>query len=128
LPVHSAHVGDEREVHYRWHPYFGQKIRIRRVEERATGRFLKVEGPSGIVVSMPGWMVDLVICAQLSVGGPQVDVAALSDLKRLVTSAAVSPNSQRDDGIAWEQVDEQARHARANLGQTDEPDIRASQG
>lgn len=27
-PVHSAHVGDEVEVYYRWHPYFGQRVSI----------------------------------------------------------------------------------------------------
>jgi hypothetical protein len=41
-PVHSAHVGDEVEVHYRWHPYFGQKVCIRRVEQRATGQYLQI--------------------------------------------------------------------------------------
>jgi hypothetical protein len=25
LPVHSAHVGQEQEVHYRYHPYFGAR-------------------------------------------------------------------------------------------------------
>ena len=40
-PVHSAHVGQELEVHYRWHPYFGCKVVIRRVAQRATGRFLE---------------------------------------------------------------------------------------
>lgn len=127
-PVHSAHVGEEREVHYLWHPYIGQKVWVRRVEERATGRFLKVEGPSGIVVSMPGWMVDPVACAEMRFGTPQVDVTALSDLKRLVTMVAASPNSQSDDGVVWEEVDEQARRARADRRQTDESDIRAPQG
>jgi hypothetical protein len=35
LSVHSAHVGQEVEVHYRWHPYFGSKVLIRQIEERA---------------------------------------------------------------------------------------------
>ena len=39
LPVHSAHVGQELEVHYRYHPYFGCKVLVRRVEQRATGQF-----------------------------------------------------------------------------------------
>ena len=43
-PVHSAHVGQELEVHYRWHPYFGSKVMVRRVEQRATGHFLEVSG------------------------------------------------------------------------------------
>jgi hypothetical protein len=70
------------EVHYRWHPYFGQKVAVRRVEQRATGQFLKVEGPRGIVVSMPGWMVDPSVCAAMEIGRPQVELCALFDRKR----------------------------------------------
>jgi hypothetical protein len=61
-PVHSAHVGQELEVYYRWHPYFGRKVLVRRVEQRATGQFLKVLGPADVVVSMAGWMLDPVVC------------------------------------------------------------------
>ena len=83
-PVHSAHVGQELEVHYRCHPYFGRKVLVRRVEQRATGQFLKVEGPTGIVVSIAGWMLDPVICAKMTIGTPRVDLAALIELKRLL--------------------------------------------
>jgi hypothetical protein len=128
LPVHSAHVGEEREVHYRWHPYFGRKVSIRRVEERATGQFLKVEGLPGIVVSIPGWMVDPLVCAEMSIGQPQVDVAALSELKRLVTPTAALAHSPRETGIVREEIDEAAQRACVGLGQADEPDVRAMQG
>ena len=46
--------GQELEVHYQWHPYFGSKVAVRRVEQRASGQFLKVLGPAGVVVSMAG--------------------------------------------------------------------------
>ncbi|TAA56490.1 hypothetical protein EXZ48_23165 [Shinella sp. JR1-6] len=124
LPAHSAHVGQELEVYYRWHPYFGRKVNVRRVEHRATGQFLKVLGPSGAVVSMAAWMLDPVVCAGMTSGAPQVDLPALSELKRLVTVVAAPPHSRRDDGFAREKVDEAARRARVELGQTDEPDIR----
>ena len=78
-PVHSAHVGEELEVHYRWHPYFGRKVGVRRVEQRATGRFLKVQGPAGIVVSIAGWMLDPVVCAGMTIGPPQVDLQRSSN-------------------------------------------------
>lgn len=82
-PVHSAHVGQEMEVHYRWHPYFGRKVRICRVEERATGRFLKIQGPSGVVVSIAAWMLDPVECAGMTMrrvadGFQDDDVLSLS--------------------------------------------------
>ncbi|WP_157949123.1 hypothetical protein, partial [Neorhizobium huautlense] len=87
FPVHSAHVGDEVEVHYRWHPYFGQKVVVRRVEERAIGQFLHVLGPPGVVVSIAGWMIDPVVCSGMTMGTPGVALAALIELNRLVTSA-----------------------------------------
>ena len=124
LPVHSAHVGQELEVYYRWHLYFGRKVNVRRIEHRATGQFLKVLGPSGAVVSMAVWMLDSVVCASMTSGAPQVDLLALSELKRLVTVVAAPPHSRRDDGFARERADEAARRARVELGQTDEPDIR----
>jgi excisionase family DNA binding protein len=71
--VHSAHVGQEFEVHYRWHPYFGCKVVVRRVEQRATGQFLKVQGPASVVVSIAGWMLDPVACAGMIMGAPHVD-------------------------------------------------------
>ena len=84
LPVHSAHVGQELEVHYRYHPYFGRKVLVHRMEQRATGQFLSVQGPAGIEVSIAGWMLEPVICAGMTIGAPRVDVAALVELERLL--------------------------------------------
>ena len=55
---------------------------MRRVEQRAIGGFLKVEGPSGVVVSIPGCLVNPLVCADMRIGQPQVDLAALADLIR----------------------------------------------
>ena len=100
---------------------------MRRVERRATGEFLKVEGSSGVVVSVPAWMIDLHVCAALKIGNPQVDLAALADLKRLVALTAPSANSPSETGIAREEADEEARCACADLWPADEPDIRAAE-
>jgi hypothetical protein len=88
-PVHSAHVGQELEVHYRWHPYFGRKVDVRRVEQRATGQFLKVQGAAGAVVSIAAWMLDPVVCAGMTMGALRVDLAALVELKRLLIGTAI---------------------------------------
>ena len=105
-PVHSAHVGQELEVHYRWHPYFGRKVCVRRVEQRATGQFLKVQGPAGIVVSIAGWMLDPVVCAGMTIGPPRVDLAALIELKRLLMGAAKPAHSRSDVAIVREEGNE----------------------
>jgi hypothetical protein len=88
------------EVHYRYHPYFGEKVLVRRVEERATGRFLKAQGPAGIVVSIAGWMLDPVICGAMTVGPPRVDLAALVELRRLLMGVSKPTHSRSDIGSA----------------------------
>ncbi|OCP18528.1 hypothetical protein BC361_32080 [Ensifer sp. LC54] len=60
------------EVHYRWHPYFGQTVCIRRVDQRATGIFFQVLGPVGIVVMIAGWMIDPVTYASMTRGAARV--------------------------------------------------------
>ena len=103
LPVHSAHVGQELEVHYRWHPYFGNKVGIRRVEQRATGQFLKVLGPAGVVVSIADWMLDPIVCAAMTMGAAGVDLAALVELERLLIAGANPADSWSDSAIVREE-------------------------
>jgi hypothetical protein len=86
------------EVHYRYHPYFGRKVLVRRVEQRATGQFLKVQGPAGIVVSIGGWMLDPVICAAMTLGPPRVDLAALIELRHVLMGVFKPTNSRSDVG------------------------------
>jgi len=123
--VHSAHVGDDLEVHYQWHPYFGRKVNVRRVDQRATGQSLRVRGPSGTVIVIAGWMVDPIVCARMISGPPQVNLTALSELKRLVTASAASANSP-SDGIAWEDAGETGTRCRS-LRPATESGIRARQ-
>lgn len=106
LPVHSAHVGQELEVHYRYHPYVGRKVLVRRVEQRATGQFFRVQGPAGIVVSIAGWMLDPVICAGMMIGEPRVDLAALVELTRLLIRSANPAHSRNDVAIVREEGNE----------------------
>jgi hypothetical protein len=90
------------EVHYRWHPYFGCKVVIRRIAQRATGRFLSILGPAGVVVTIADWMLDPVVCAVMAKGMPRVDLTALVELKRLLMGAADAAHSWGDSGIVRE--------------------------
>jgi hypothetical protein len=38
---------------------------------------VQVEGPTGIIISIAGWMLDSVACAKMVVGTPCVDLATL---------------------------------------------------
>ena len=124
LPVHSAHVGQELEVYYRYHPYFGRKVLVRRIAQRATGQFLSVQGPAGIVVLIAGWMLDPVICAGMTIGAPRVDLATLVELKRLLIGLATPAHSQSDVGIVREESNEVSQIAGAGAEPANETPIR----
>jgi hypothetical protein len=126
-PVHSAHVGQELEVRYRYHPYFGRKVLVRRIEQRATGQFLKVQEPSGIVVSIAGWMLDPVICTGMTIGAPHVDLAALIELRRLLMGVSNLTHSRSDVGIVREEGNAVSQVAGSGAGSADEPVIRRQQ-
>lgn len=99
----------EFEVHYRWHPYFGCTVVVRRVEQRAMGQFLKVQGPAGVVVSIAGWMLDPVACAGMLMGAPSVDLAALFELDQLLIAAGNPAHSRSDVAIVREKDNEGAQ-------------------
>ena len=124
MPVHSAHVGQELEVHYRYHPYFGRKVLVRRMEQRATGQFLSVQGPAGIVVSIAGWMLDPVICAGMTIGAPRVDLASLVELERLLIGTANPAHSRSDVAIVREEGNEVSQIAGGGAEPADELLIR----
>src|SRR4051794_21624877 len=81
---HSAHVGQEAVVHYRWHPLHGRRVRRQCSEDRLAGRFVHVEVAPGVVTVMAAWMLDPVACAGMELGPPRVSVSALADLHQLL--------------------------------------------
>src|SRR5439155_6310488 len=83
---HSAHIGQDVIVHYRWHPLHGQSARRIQGERRASGEFVHVELTPGVVTILPAWKMDAVYCAALKVGAPQVSLAALCELHELLVA------------------------------------------
>jgi hypothetical protein len=75
-------------VHYRWHPLHGRRLRRHYSERRVTGEVVHVEVAPGVVIVVPGWMLDPIACARLGVGTPQVAISALADLHDLLNSLA----------------------------------------
>src|SRR4030081_1146933 len=113
------------EVQYRWHPYFGCTVRIRRVEQRATGLFLKVQGPTGVVVSMAAWMLDPVTCAGMTMGAPQVDSGALMELDQLLIDKGRNRRSPIDVVIVQYECHEDCQTRGLSTGlMTIEPVVR----
>ena len=94
-PVHSAHVGQEVEVHYRWHPLYGRRVRRHYSEQRAAGQVVFVEAVPGVVTAIAAWMLDPVACAGMAtVGAPRVTVSALLELHHLLIERGFRQSSR----------------------------------
>src|ERR1035441_2090775 len=83
-PGHSAHVGQEVEVFYRWHALYGRRLRRQYGEQRAAGEVVHVEVTPGVVLVVAAWMLDAASCAGMELGAPRASVAALVDVHQLL--------------------------------------------
>ena len=104
-PSHNAYVLETVTVRYRWHPLFGQALRVlkRERDRHGHGEYLFCELPDRISRSLPAWMFSSE-CTAFSVGPPAIAIEALSDLRDLLSSlqksspcdkaSATSPLSQ----------------------------------
>jgi hypothetical protein len=96
--VHNTHKTGFREVRYRWHPWFGQRLVVHRESRRGSVVLLQCvreEVQACRTLEIPEWMFDAAVCAQMkSMELPHVDCAALLALKHLLSAATRS--SERD--------------------------------
>jgi hypothetical protein len=58
-PAHSAHVGQEVEVHYRWHALHGRRVLRQYVERRAGGDVVHVEVAPGNALAQAAALTSL---------------------------------------------------------------------
>ena len=86
VPVHTAHVGQIYQVHYRFHAYFGSEVRVFRPYRRGDGVYVALERDPGVAVMAPAWVLDASFCSMLSVGPPLVSCDAVMALSDLLTS------------------------------------------
>lgn len=83
---HSAHIGDEVVIRYRWHPLHGRTLRRHYSEQRADGEVAHVEVAPGIATIVPAWMLNTVACSSMEMSEPRVTISALADLHHLLTT------------------------------------------
>ena len=103
---HSAHVGQEVEVHYRWHALYGHRVRCQRSEQREAGRVVYLETAPGVVIVAAAWILDPAVCARMGFGAPRVAVSALVELHQLLTERGFRRSSGDDPTIVQEEQDE----------------------
>ncbi len=68
VPVHSGHVGELAVVHYRWHPQFGEEIRIAHPKYRRGEDVAVFETPDRSHTVLPAWMLDAGVCTAMTLG------------------------------------------------------------
>ena len=106
--AHSAHIGQDVVIHYRWHPLYGRRAHRIQHERRASGEFVHVELAPGVVTILPAWKLDAAYCAGLTVGAPYVSLSALCALhellvaceSRLICADGNTATQEADDGMA----------------------------
>jgi hypothetical protein len=106
-PGHSAHIGQEVEVHYRWHALYGRRLRLQYVERRGGGEVVHVELAPGVVMVVAAWILDPAACAGMAFGAPRVTLSALAELHQLLTERGFRRSSQDDPIIVQEQQHEE---------------------
>src|SRR5688572_28689442 len=104
-PGHSAHVGEEIEVHYRWHALYGRRVQCQRREQRVAGPVVYLETAPGVVIVAPAWILDPAVCAGMAFGAPRVAKAALVELHHLLIAQGFRRSSQDDPTIVLEEQD-----------------------
>jgi len=114
VPVHSAHIGQETEVHYRWHPLYGRRVKVRDIEQRGRGHVVHVESDPCVVKVIAAWMLDPAACSAMKLGEPRVTVAALCDLHQLLVDRHLRGNSPDDSNTVREKRNGQAAQRRSS--------------
>jgi hypothetical protein len=80
-------------VLYRWHPLYGQRVRVYSRQGRAGRQILYIEVQPGLSREIPAWMCDAAVCAALSSGSPRLAIAALTELRAVLDSHSSEPPS-----------------------------------
>lgn len=78
IQSHNAHEIKRATIHYRWHPFHGQAVRLLRARNKDGDQCIRCELPDGTTAAIPGWMMAAETCAQMSVGEPTIGVPALA--------------------------------------------------
>ena len=90
---HNAHGTEVREVLYPWHPWFGRGVHVHEVVKRGNMPVFwcsPTADRKGRCLAVPSWMFDRAACLHLyPAQAPQVDLAALDNLKRLFLGSGV---------------------------------------
>src|SRR5262249_46745745 len=110
-PGHSAHVGQEVEIQYRWHALYGRRVRCRRGEQRASGPVVYLEAAPGVIIVAAAWILDPAACAGMAFGPSRVTLSALIELHQLLIEHGFRRSFRDDSTIVHEEQNEEPARA-----------------
>ena len=118
---HTAHESSPAIIHYRHHPFHGEHVTIVRRLRRYTTDCVVIQLADDVQVAVPTWMLDPLVCQQLSDDAhPRISVAALCDLRTLLDSQAVAvPTTAINSEGSPQAGGDDARPDRASTETTD---------
>lgn len=93
---HSAHIGEEVEIHYRWHAFYGRQVRLYYGEQRRGCAVVVVEHEPGVTTAVERWMLDRATCAAMKLEG-SIYVISEGGIVIFATGQAWDALSRRDD-------------------------------
>ncbi|WP_234839633.1 Sip1-related alpha-galactosidase [Sinorhizobium meliloti] len=98
--------GEEVEIHYRWHAFYGWHVRRYYGEQRRGSEVVVVEHEPGVTTAVERWMLDRATCAAMTLGEPQVSLQALMDLDRVLKDRGLRQVSSDDATVIEEACDD----------------------
>src|SRR5215467_15007838 len=100
----------------RWHPLFGQDLKLHRTAKFPTGEYIFCELPDGTIAGLPAWMTDPSRCGSIEVGKVVTSAEALSELRGLL-ERVMPPSGAPLEKMPVEAPDDRPQEAR----RADEP-------
>lgn len=82
-------------IHYRWHPLYGQNVRVLKHVARDADLYVFCELPDATVCALPSWMTDAGACSSHSLGAPMAAASVLAELSALLNVAKPSCGSDK---------------------------------
>ena len=74
IQSHNAHEIKRVTIWYRWHPFYGQVVRMLRSRDKDGDQCQRCELPDGTTASIPAWMM----------GEPAISLSAMAQLRSLL--------------------------------------------
>ena len=119
---HNAHGPEIIKVHYRFHPLYGQSLRVQRRVKFPHGEYIFCELADGTIGGFPSWIADAAKASDVTVGEPLASITALAELRALLDR--LHSGRKRDKASLKPVLQERTNDTKGNaIDDADEPAV-----